>query len=282
MGHTEARAAHVPDKDRAMLIRSSATVLRMFPWSNTSKYVVWLTPGHGKLLTLIRGAQRPKSFFLGQLDLFYTCDLVWYAREHRSLHAAREAAPLNTHPRLRSDWAACAAASYATDVLYRALPFDAPAPGCFELLDQTLDALANGGAPVDILVWHDLGVLDRMGFRPRIDSCTACGVRLVPEQPRSLSIGRGGFLCQRCADADPNRDSVSIDGKIVAYLSALQRTGAADRAPPASSAVRMSAFGILGRLLQYHLNLPLPSRTRAWEILEAYRTRRAQTAAGAT
>ncbi|MBP7275685.1 MAG: DNA repair protein RecO [Kiritimatiellae bacterium] len=255
-----------------MLIRSPAIVLRMFPWSNTSKYVAWLTPEQGKLLTLIRGAQRPKSFFLGQLDLFYTCDLVWYAREHRSLHAAREAAPLHSRPRFRSDWAACAAASYAADVLYRALPFEAPAPGCFDLLARTLDALDGGGAPGDILAWHDLGVLDRLGFRPRIESCTSCGIRLVPDQPRSLSIGRGGFLCGKCADADSTREAVPVDGSTVAYLSALQRSDIADHLPATSPTARTSAFGILGRLLQYHLNLPLPSRTRAWEIIEASRS----------
>ncbi len=271
MGPYTGCAVQTAKEGPPMLIRSSAIVLRMFPWSNTSKYVAWLTPEHGKVLTLIRGAQRPKSFFLGQLDLFYTCDLVWYAREHRSLHAAREAAPLKTRNRLRSDWAACAAASYAADVLYRALPFDAPAPGCFELLDHTLDALAGGVPPAEVIAWHDLGLLERLGFKPRIESCTACGIRMVPDQPRGLSIGRGGFLCQRCADADSHRDAVPVDGKIVAYLSTLQRSDAADVSSPASRAVKASAFGILGRLLQYHLNLPLPSRTRAWEALEAAR-----------
>lgn len=254
-----------------MLIRSSAIVLRMFPWSNTSKYVAWLTPEHGKLLTLIRGAQRPKSFFLGQLDLFYTCDLVWYAREHRSLHAAREAAPLKTRNRLRSDWAACAAASYATDVLYRALPFDAPSPGCFELLDHTLDALAAGTPPAEVILWHDLGLLDRLGLRPRIDTCPACGGHLAENEPRNLSIGRGGFICRKCADAEAHKESVPVDAHVVAYLTSAQQASQPDQVVSPARVVTASAFGIMSRLLQYHLNLPLPSRTRAWEVIEAAR-----------
>jgi len=75
-----------------MILKSPAIVLRFNPFANTSRVVVWLTRDHGKLATLVKGAQRPKSPFLGQFDLFYTCELLFYARADRQrAHIARNA-----------------------------------------------------------------------------------------------------------------------------------------------------------------------------------------------
>ena len=61
-------------------VGSRATCLSIVPWSRTSHVVVWLTPA-GKVTTVAKGAVRPKSWLLGQYDLNYTCDILYYARE---------------------------------------------------------------------------------------------------------------------------------------------------------------------------------------------------------
>ena len=62
------------------IIKTQGIVLTVHPWSRTSHVVTWLTPDHGPVTTLVKGAVRPKSAFLGQYDLFYTCDILYYAR----------------------------------------------------------------------------------------------------------------------------------------------------------------------------------------------------------
>ncbi len=84
-----------------MIARARAIVLRVFPYSNTSRVVSWLTADHGRVATLIKGSQRPKSLFLGQYDLFYTCELLFYRHERDGLHIARECTPLTRRDRLR-------------------------------------------------------------------------------------------------------------------------------------------------------------------------------------
>ena len=56
--------------------------------------VSWLTPDTGVVSTVVKGAVRPKSAFLGQYDLFYECELVYYVRERGDAHAIREVSPL--------------------------------------------------------------------------------------------------------------------------------------------------------------------------------------------
>ena len=93
-----------------MILQDDAIALRIHPFGNTSRVVVWLSATHGKMATMVKGSQRDRSPFLGQYDLFYTCELLFYAREHQNLHILKECFPLKIRPAFRSDWRACAAA----------------------------------------------------------------------------------------------------------------------------------------------------------------------------
>ena len=75
-----------PPGEQGVILKDTAIVLRVAPVSNTSRMVQWFTPAYGKITTLIKGAQRPKSAFLGQFDLFYSCELLFYARERNHIH----------------------------------------------------------------------------------------------------------------------------------------------------------------------------------------------------
>ena len=54
------------------IIKTQGIVLSIHPWSQTSHVVTWLTPDHGPVTTLVKGAVRTKSAFLGQYDLSAT------------------------------------------------------------------------------------------------------------------------------------------------------------------------------------------------------------------
>ena len=83
------------DRMAGEIIKTQGIVLSIHPWSQTSHVVTWLTPDHGPVTTLVKGAVRTKSAFLGQYDLFYRCDLLYYARASGDLHALREVTPRN-------------------------------------------------------------------------------------------------------------------------------------------------------------------------------------------
>ncbi len=48
--------------------RSEGIVIRLHPLGDTSLIVHWLTPEHGRLATVAKGARGPKSVFRGKLD----------------------------------------------------------------------------------------------------------------------------------------------------------------------------------------------------------------------
>jgi recombinational DNA repair protein (RecF pathway) len=130
-----------------MIVKTEAIVLRWYPVSETSRVVSWLTPERGRLSTLIKGALRPKSAFLGQYDLFQTCELLYYARPHEGLMITREVAPVRTARAAcartggPAGWPPTCAAWWG-----RVTPPEAAQAELFHLLNECLDELAGEGA----------------------------------------------------------------------------------------------------------------------------------------
>ena len=175
-------------------IRSEAICLAIRPWSRTSHVVTWLTP-RGRVGTVVKGAVRPKSFFLGQYDLNYTCDILYYARARGDLHALRDCAPTARRDALRGDFRALALAGH-----FRRLAFDyAPAgPDCaawYARLAAALDALAaaagDGPSPAAAhlarLLEFELDVLHLLGLAPEVEASGGAfrlrGERSIPVSP---------------------------------------------------------------------------------------------------
>jgi len=250
-------------------VKTPAIVLRHTPVANTSRVVTWLTPHHGRLSTMIKGAFRPRSAFLGQFDTFYTCELVYYDHAGKELLTARECAPLKSRIRLRTDWRACAAASYVTDLISRISASHPPQDSLFGLLDQALDHLAEHGASFVYLSWLELRLLDTLGLSPRLTHCMRCQCQLTQRPgPVYFIHERGGLLCPACGRSDaPSALPVAPD--LLAILRAWQQA----ETPSAAGRVRCSEsqrkrlHHLLGAFLRHHLDMPLSSRELAFHML---------------
>jgi DNA repair protein RecO (recombination protein O) len=70
--------------------RAQGLVLRVYPLTETSLIVHWLTRDQGRLATVAKGARRPKSPFRGKLDLFYMADFSFGRSRRSELHTLRE------------------------------------------------------------------------------------------------------------------------------------------------------------------------------------------------
>ena len=125
--------------------RSEAICLRIRPWSRTSHVVTWLTR-EGPVGTVVKGAVRPKSAFLGQYDLNYTCEIVRYLHGRGELRPLRECTPLRMREGLRGDWRRLVLADRYREVAGELAPSGPEASDWFDLLDGALDALAADGA----------------------------------------------------------------------------------------------------------------------------------------
>ena len=145
-------------------IKSEAICLDIRPWSRTSHVVFWLTPD-GKVSTVVKGAVRSKSAFLGQYDLNYTCEIVYYARAKGELHALRECVPVDLRESLRSDYRALALAGYFRRLVSELSPPGSECRPWYDLLSATLERSQRRVSPA-VLVSFELKVLALAGLAP--------------------------------------------------------------------------------------------------------------------
>lgn len=168
-------------------VKSEAICLSVRPWSRTSHVISWLTPS-GRVTTLVKGAVRPKSAFLGQYDLNYTCEIVYYSRAHGELHALRECSPTEMRESLRHDYRALALAGYFCMLVERFAPQGDDAIAWFRELSGALDFACRGvggpGAAAMQLLFFEIKVLVLLGLGPEIESAVGSfalrGERAVP------------------------------------------------------------------------------------------------------
>ena len=170
-------------------IKSEAICLRIIPWSQTSHITQWLTPS-GRLSTVVKGAVRPKSAFLGQYDLNYTCEIVYYARAKGELHALRECVPVNLRENLRGNFRALTLADYYRGIVSELAPAGPESEDWFDLLERSLDLAddtTGSASPLGRLLEFELLALNLAGLSPEIEAesgaFTLRGERQMPVSP---------------------------------------------------------------------------------------------------
>jgi len=183
-------------------VKTRAICVRVSPWSKTSHIVTWLTPA-GKVATLVKGAVRPKSAFLGQYDLNYECELVYYARERGELHAIRECSIIDMRENLRGDWRLLAMAEYFRDLVSGMAPWGDEARDWYALLNGALASMKPRGENGDLaeLLRFELDVLSLAGLKPDLD-CSEGAFSLRGE--RNLAVSQEIVECLRDPAAEKN------------------------------------------------------------------------------
>lgn len=219
---------------------------------------MWFTGHHGKVSTLIKGSQRAKSWMLGQFDLFYTCEVLFYTHANDDLHLIRECSAIHRRSALRTKWRACAGASFVADMLYRISPPSASATRLYTLASRTLDLLNDAPENPALLFWFELQVYRDLGFSP--------GFR----HPGGNALGfhyRSGTIIQSSPGDDADSRPITAGA-----LSCLHRLQEATH-PEKVSRLKLQPSqiheisGHLERFSRWHLEQSFPSRAHAVELM---------------
>lgn len=235
-----------------MIVRATAIPLAIFPYSSTSTIVQWFTRSHGKVSTILKGAFRPKSPFLGEYEHFGTSELLYYAKHSQNLHTAKECALLHRRDSFRTNWRAMQAASYISALFRHTTPEDAPHPELFELYETLLDLAEPYGASPLFLLWSELRFCDHHGHRPNLGNCTLC----ANAGELRFCASQGGTVCPKCAK-EKKLPTLPCPPDVLAMLRAWQAADhpAAVVNTQTSGKQRTAINAIAGTFMMYHFNL---------------------------
>ncbi len=146
--------------------RSHGVVLRVRPLTETSLVVQWLTPDLGRLATVAKGARRPRSPFLGKLDLLVSADFSYLRSRRSELHTLREVSVIGRHPRITSDLHALHVVSYAIGLVELISESDTPIPELHELFIDLLHYLESHPPTARAVFAFELKLLACQGLDP--------------------------------------------------------------------------------------------------------------------
>ena len=173
------------------LIRCDARFLRSYPLGETSLIAVLLTPEHGLIRAVAKGARETRSRYRGLMEAGWPLEVQVYPKR-AGLHLLKEAALRGRLPqpsRRLEPWVLRLA---AIELILASSEEGAALPGLFDLLEEYLGVFDAGGeeGPLPFFAF-EAGLLALHGFGPSLTSCGICG--------RPLSRGpalraRGGLL----------------------------------------------------------------------------------------
>lgn len=235
-----------------MIIKDTAIPLAYYPYSSTSRIVHWLTRHHGKISTLLKGALRPKSPFLGEYELFSTSELLFLARRPAMLHAGKECSLIHSRKAFRTDWRAMQVASYISSMFNHTTPDEAPHPDLFELLEDLLDLAEEYGHFPQFIYWSELRFSNHHGHAPNLGHCTLCNA----PPPFSFSADVGGVVCTPCS-RNKNIQTFECPPDVLSILRAWQKADHPQTAIKTVASVRQYLLisVIMESFLRHYFNL---------------------------
>ena len=237
-------------------IRVHAIVLRHADWGEADRLVTIYTREHGKLRAVAKGARKITSRKAGHLEPFTQVKLQ--LSRGRDLFIVTQADTLEAYLPLRESLMLTGYASYLVELLDRFVYEDeSPNPSLFRLLADSLKRLADHTDTWLTVRYYEMRLLDYLGFRPQLFSCSNCGREIKPED-QFFSFSLGGVVCPRCGQGLPHLKSITMD--TLKYLRHFQRSSFAEasRARP-SPEVRVEAENLMQGYFTYLLERELNS-----------------------
>ncbi len=214
-----------------MLKKDQAVCLRKVDYSETSQIVTLFTRDSGKLSAIAKGAKRPKSAFDGPIESFAFGDIVFAQSHTDKLSTLTEFQQKPVFMNLRKKLFNLNCALFAAELLDS---FTSDGDRHAELFDSFIRFLndvqntENDFNSLGLLILFQLALLNEVGTRPVLNSCTNCKVSFTDKWNKTyFSSLANGLVCQDCEQAFA--DKIKLSENCARCLSNLKLITSADK-----------------------------------------------------
>ena len=155
--------------------------------------LVVLTPEHGKLRTIAKGARKPAARKTGHVELYALVDML-ISRGRGDLHIVSQAETREPFLPLREDLVRATYAGHFAELIDRFTAEQDASRAEFDLLVAGLGWLCSDVDPRLTARYYELSLLCMAGFAPSLHEC-AIGHEPLEPQPQFFSPPDGGVIC---------------------------------------------------------------------------------------
>lgn len=179
-----------------MISDSDAIILQVQDYRESDLIVSFITPDHGRMRGIARGAKRSRRRFGGCLEPFARLRLHYTMADE--LVPIQGADIITIHPRIRQDLKKIALAGYACELVLRLLPERMASPRLFRLLTSCLEHLETAVPTSSDRRFFEANLLKILGYAHLGDTCEGCGCSLAGCDTLSFRPGAYTLLCPDC------------------------------------------------------------------------------------
>jgi DNA repair protein RecO (recombination protein O) len=251
---------------RSRVYATEAIVLRRIDQGEADRLVTALTPEHGKIRVIAKGARKITSRKAGHIELFARTTLM--LAKGRLFDVVTQAELIDPHIALREDMERGAMAHHVGDLIERFAQEDHEDRALYALLADALAWLSNARDVVLVARYVEMRLLVQAGYRPQLFRCAISDAPLEVdaadvERSTPFSPADGGALS--LAHARQARGPIMISRGALRLLRMLQT-----QPFETVDALELTAgyHGELERALQAFMSFVLEGRSRTLALVK--------------
>ena len=176
--------------------RTSAIILKRRDFGEADRMLTVITPRHGKLDVLAKGARKINSHKTGHVELFTRAEMLIHTGRDFGLVVQSEM----TGPHVAfENLTRGAYAAYTAELLDRfSESGEEDMSMQFTLMDESLTRIADDSDPRLAVRYFEIRLLDLVGFRPELNVCVV-GREAIEPVDQFFSHVQGGVICPQHA-----------------------------------------------------------------------------------
>ena len=180
------------DNLKNMNIETFGIPLSIYPYSNKSLIINWLTSSNGLTSTILN--INSKNNFNKTFSLFATSKLNISNNNNKNLNKIIECEMIDSRNDFKKCWRSTQCASYLTYLFNQTIPEHTIDNEFYNLFEQSLDLAMIYGHEPYFLIWTELNFTEKQGHKPKLDKCIFCG----NHNTMRFSASQGGVCCEKC------------------------------------------------------------------------------------
>lgn len=179
-------------------INCRALVIHLNDYGEADKIIHLLTPDHGRITCIAKGAKRSKKRFINKLEYCSHLAIEAAPGTRSTLLRLDQAELINPFIGIRENFQAYTAAMLLCEsVRYLTRDHD-PDEKLFILLLWSFIALEEGHPTLAVIIIFQMKMFEILGYRPQLDACINCGESTEGLSMSYFSPAHCGLLCNQC------------------------------------------------------------------------------------
>jgi DNA repair protein RecO (recombination protein O) len=193
-----------------MLTSAEVILLDVYDLHENDRIVTMLSPVHGKVRGVARGARRKYSRFAGALQPLAQAKVTWFQKEGRDLARISGVELIRPAHRLQADLEGILLGGYLAGHVLEFAQENEPSELLYRLLDSTVAALVAGVDRSLAARYFEAWVLRLAGIFPPPSECPECGRDL--STGAVLGTAEDALVCSNCGTG------TAVSAAAVAFL----------------------------------------------------------------